>query len=345
MLHPFEDAWGENRVIRNLMRVTARSTARRLQCAIALWLASLLVTACGGTLSGPRVWIDDPLPGANLPIETVLVQSTSAAEGGIAEVSLQVNGEVVRTDSPASEGEDLVSFGQPWDPPGPGSYRLRVVATSADGDIASSRTVTVSVGQPSPSQSPTQEETPTSQVTSTPTATSVPPSEAAPITINFNADSYSIAVGECTTLRWAVENAKQVALEGQSKSAVGAEQVCPSDTISYRLTASSTSDEASAGVTIEVLAQPPAPPAQLSLGNGVCNSNGYMVQLIWQDQSDNEDGYRVYRDGSLIAKLGPNSESYTDEPPGSGPYTYGVEAFNQSGSSDRETVHENGCLY
>lgn len=331
----------------NGMQITASLIFDRFRSAIGLLIAGLLVTACGGAIGGPRVWIDDPLPGANLPLEPVIVQSTSAAEGGVAQVSLQVNGEMVRTDIPAGEAEDLISLGQPWNPPAPGSYNLRVVAEAADGTTASSRTVTVNVGQATrpASQPPTEQQSPTSQVTPTSTATKLPPTKPSPITINFNADDYSITVGQCTTLRWAVENADEVTYEGEPVLALEAEQVCPTVTTTYNLAAANAGAEANAAVTIEVLAQPPAAPAQLSLGNGVCNGNEYKVELIWQDQADNEDGYRIYRDGSQIAELGPDSQSYTDEPPGSGPYTYGVEAFNQSGASARATVKEGGCLY
>jgi hypothetical protein len=53
----------------------------------------------------------------------------------------------------------------------------------------------------------------------------------------------------------------------------------------------------------------------------------------------------VFRDGQLLATLGKNSNSYKANPPGSGPYTYGVEAFNPVGASGRPSVFEEGCLY
>lgn len=47
----------------------------------------------------------------------------------------------------------------------------------------------------------------------------------------------------------------------------------------------------------------------------------------------------------MIAELSANAESYQDKPPGSGPYTYAVEAYNSSGASQRVSVEEEGCLY
>jgi hypothetical protein len=90
---------------------------------------------------------------------------------------------------------------------------------------------------------------------------------------------------------------------------------------------------------------PPAAPSQLTVANKVCTDTKYRVTLEWFDVANYEDGYRVYRDGQLLAKLGKNANRYKDSPPGSGPYTYGVEAFNAAGASGRPTVFEEGCLY
>ncbi|NIS81783.1 MAG: hypothetical protein GTO14_16600 [Anaerolineales bacterium] len=185
----------------------------------------------------------------------------------------------------------------------------------------------------------------------TPEATSLPPTPPvtpmvlAPLAINFNADSYAIKAGECTTLRWQVENAIGVSLEGQEVKSLDARQVCPPSTTTYTLVATSVGEEGEARVTIEVEPlQPPAAPGQLAITNQVCNAQEYQVTMGWVDVA-NEDGYRVFRDGQLLATLGKNATSYTDDPPGSGPYTYSVEAFNTAGASERPSVQEGGCLY
>ncbi|NIS81777.1 MAG: hypothetical protein GTO14_16570, partial [Anaerolineales bacterium] len=90
---------------------------------------------------------------------------------------------------------------------------------------------------------------------------------------------------------------------------------------------------------------PPAAPTKLAITERVCSDTAYIVILGWKDNAGNEDGYRVYRDAQLIATLGKNATSYTDNPPGSGPYTYNVEAFNGAGASSRPSVLEEGCLY
>lgn len=68
------------------------------------------------------------------------------------------------------------------------------------------------------------------------------------------------------------------------------------------------------------------------------------IRLRWRDNSDNEDGFRVYRNGELVAELNPNTPVYTDSGLSGGTsYNYRVSSFNQSGETfapyelDRET--------
>jgi hypothetical protein len=92
--------------------------------------------------------------------------------------------------------------------------------------------------------------------------------------------------------------------------------------------------------------EPPAAPGGFSTGQVVCSANEYTVPLSWQDQSDNEEGFRLYRDGQLIATLNANAKGYTDSPPATGsPVEYGLEAFNDAGASSRVETSDGGCLY
>jgi len=88
---------------------------------------------------------------------------------------------------------------------------------------------------------------------------------------------------------------------------------------------------------------PPDAPARLRIADWMCNEKRYALTLTWIDQADNEEGYRVYRDGTLIATLAANTTSFTEEPPSGAPHTYGVEAFNATGASQRPTVQDQGC--
>ncbi len=312
-------------------------------------LFAILLPACRSAAGGSRVWIDDPLEGDHLPEESVVVYSTTSSKSGVSEVTLLVDGEVLRTEEPGEEGE-LLSVSQPWDPPGPGSYQLQVEMTTGSGETVRSRAITVHIGEVTPTATETFPATPTEPVTITPTLTPTAtdtPTPVPDVSINFNADRYEITQGECTTLRWRVENAETVLLDGSAVSLENARDVCPSQSTTYQLTASSEAGEQSAQLTIEVQApaQPPVPPQNVNIEDRVCTSAEYTVTIGWDDVAENEDGYRVYRDGELIVELEANTESYQDEPPGSGPYTYAVEAHNSTGSSQQVTVEEEGCLY
>jgi hypothetical protein len=77
----------------------------------------------------------------------------------------------------------------------------------------------------------------------------------------------------------------------------------------------------------------PAAPTQL-YGIGISSS---ALILNWQDNSDNETGFTVYRDWpvwDIIATVGPNIDQYVDSLlQDSTSYRYYVAAFNSRGSS------------
>jgi hypothetical protein len=89
----------------------------------------------------------------------------------------------------------------------------------------------------------------------------------------------------------------------------------------------------------------PRTPSKLSANTTACSANEYVVTITWKDNAANETGYRVYRDGQVIAELGPNASSYVDNPPYSGPHTYMVEAFNAVGASASNSDKDSGCVY
>ncbi len=185
--------------------------------------------------------------------------------------------------------------------------------------------------------------TPTPVPTVVPTATPTP--APIPASINFNADQYMLEEGECTKLHWQVENADEVFLDGDPVDALGARQVCPDQTTTYVLLVLSAGGEEEAYVTIEVeiLPEPPKPPARLDVTDWTCDPKLYRVSLSWIDTADNESGYKVYRNGVLLATLPANSTSFVDEPPFGGPYTYEVLAFNAGGASAKASVIVKSC--
>lgn len=66
--------------------------------------------------------------------------------------------------------------------------------------------------------------------------------------------------------------------------------------------------------------------------------------LKWEDTSDNEEGFRIYRitskDTTKIAEVGPNVTTYTDKG-ASGGTCYAVSAFNSAGES---ALSNTACL-
>jgi hypothetical protein len=68
-----------------------------------------------------------------------------------------------------------------------------------------------------------------------PTSPSGPSPQACPIKIDFNADSATLNTGECTWLRWGVDNVKAVYLDGEGVTGHESRKVCPTTTRSYQL--------------------------------------------------------------------------------------------------------------
>lgn len=85
---------------------------------------------------------------------------------------------------------------------------------------------------------------------------------------------------------------------------------------------------------------PPDAPPQLSIAERTCGATSqYTVLLSWEKASG-ADGYKVYRDDNQLATLDAKTLSYKDAPPLGGPYTYTVEAYNDSGAAGASVVEK-----
>ena len=82
---------------------------------------------------------------------------------------------------------------------------------------------------------------------------------------------------------------------------------------------------------ISIMQIPPKTP-----GNLIAESiSATKAKLTWKDNSNNENGFLINRDGEIIAELPENTKSYVDS--GLRPatsYRYEVKAYNQAGESD-----------
>ncbi len=88
----------------------------------------------------------------------------------------------------------------------------------------------------------------------------------------------------------------------------------------------------------------PGNPGGLTIGQTVCspNLNYYSVPLSWGD-AGNETGYRLYRNGSLLATLGANATAHDDQAPKGENLAYTLEAFNKVGVSERVQATLGAC--
>ncbi len=116
------------------------------------------------------------------------------------------------------------------------------------------------------------------------TVTVVPNSNTLP-NPNFRADAYSVAPGQCTTLRWSIDNVRAVffwdGANAQGVSGNDARQVCPNSTTTYRLQVVYNDGQAQDWyVTVAVTANPE--PTINFIANPTNINRGSCSTLTWQ---------------------------------------------------------------
>jgi hypothetical protein len=84
-----------------------------------------------------------------------------------------------------------------------------------------------------------------------------PPS---PPIVDLSAEPEDIVAGQCSTLRWSVENAGVVTLDGEGVRPTDARYVCPTETHTYELQVLNAAGEYSYELTISVTEPTPTPP-------------------------------------------------------------------------------------
>ncbi len=287
---------------------------------VILPLVLLALTAgllsCAPVESGPRVWIDLPLEGAQFfPETTVTVTCHAFAEAGVAEIQLAVDGEPYRLGTPAQAGEQFVEVSMEWLATEPGSHVLSVTAFDVTGAATNPARVIVTVvgeaprlmlsptamgtnvpptGTPLPpvetlppttgtSVAPTSTAPPTGTPlppTATPRPPTATPPPPPPTIVSFVASPPSVGTGECTTLSWAVEGViSAVWLDGDGVGDHDSRQRCPDETTTYTLRAQGPGGEDTATVQVNVTAPPsPTPDTQGPAAPGGLNPRGGEVQ-------------------------------------------------------------------
>jgi hypothetical protein len=110
----------------------------------------------------------------------------------------------------------------------------------------------------------------------------VPGSElASALLVNFYDDGDHLALGQCTTLHWAVENATHVTLNDNPVDPQGYEYMCPEITTSYALLAWNASEQVQEEITIVVSADQPPPPYDLAAVCIVQDYDGVLFDSYW----------------------------------------------------------------
>jgi hypothetical protein len=84
---------------------------------------------------------------------------------------------------------------------------------------------------------------------------------------------------------------------------------------------------------------PPARPGQLTYKTN-CTAGVMTVRLFWVDASNNEEGFRVYRNSKMLVQLPANTDTVLDAVTGAGKYNYTVVAFNASGEGSANMFAE-----
>jgi hypothetical protein len=138
-----------------------------------------------------------------------------------------------------------------------------------------------------------------------PTDTPIPPTDTPvptdtpwpPVRVDFCCDT-SLVQGECTTLRWDVEYATAVLLNGGGVPGHGTQQVCPDSTTTYDLHVEAPGGNVDRSVTVEVSPRPdttpPPVPSPAVPADGLeidCKSS---QTLAWMPVSDDSGGPVVY---------------------------------------------------
>jgi hypothetical protein len=244
-------------------------------------LAAILLLGRG---SKPTVTIQSPAPNAQIALGSeFIVQATATGARDIIRVELSVDGSLVATaTSREPQGRASLVASAPWTFVQAGPHTIMAVAytardresdpvtvdvTAIDLSITPTPIVTATVEPtltPTPTLTITETETPTPtptltptvEITLTPTPTAVP----LPSIEYFRADPPSILSGQCTTLEWGNVTNASAAIIDQGIGGVatpGSQNVCPTETTTYVLTATGPGGRTTASTTVTVA--PPLP--------------------------------------------------------------------------------------
>ncbi len=181
-------------------------------------------------------------------------------------------------------------------------------------------------------------------VPAAPTPTPMPTSTPSP-TITFTADRTVITQGECTTLRWNVQNVQAVYLyvvgenwQNYPTVGQGTREVCPSQTTTYELRVIHTDGSQEVRqVRIDVIPNVTAPEIRrFTVDPPFQIFQGQCLSVAWE-VTGSVTNVRLTRSGQRLMDPAPFSGSLQDCPP-AGEQIYRLEASGQGGSNSAQQV-------
>gem|GEM_PF-615293 len=214
---------------------------------------------------------------------------------------------------------------------------------------------------------------PTRTFTPTPTRTPWPPAQ-----VNFRADDTSLTAGQCTMLRWDVEYATAVYLDGDGVAGHGTRQVCPTSTTTYRLHVEAPSGNVDRQVTITVSAPadtsgptisnitasndpikwpPQCAPNQVTISAFVSDPSGVgMVKLnyrvvegsrqgTWRSEGMSLTGTSIYATTVIASELQASLNPPVTKVSSMEYYIQALDTKGNQSTSSTRTVRIDYCLY
>ena len=289
----------------------------------------------------------------HLGIESMLVAQTGLES--VATVDLKVDGEMVGARAVGSRvqpGQTSLPLSLPWRPSAPGEYAVTVTALSDTGQAlgqASIRLlVTESGGEAPPPPDCQLDATFLADVT-IPVDTSFPPTaRMAKVWQVRNSGTCAWDIGYELAhtggdLLGAVSPVEVPATAAGERANLEVIFVAPEQAGTYSSTWQLRSPRGEAFgprldlmIEVEAQAEPSVAPAEPANAQAIPAEDGESVRLTWEDVSDNEDGFRVYREDieASIGLVPANAELFIDRTVTCGnTYQYRVASFNASGSS------------
>lgn len=180
-----------------------------------------------------------------------------------------------------------------------------------------------------------------------PTAVPTPTPAPAGLNPNLRADASVINAGQCTTIRWDVDNVNAVYfIDGNNSQGVGGHDsrtVCPTSTTTYTLQVIQRDNSAvNFPITITVNGQPPPRSGPVitqftSTSNSI--KTGECVRFNWK--TEHADGVNLFRSSTQIVANGSKEGSFNDCPP-DGNYQYRLEAFGNGQTAQTISVTVGG---